>query len=127
MNEEEEEFQRINNMIADSKRKQLESVVGKSPETREQESRQMVAELLKLAAPLVVVGFVTFVWGLFFFPAACAVAGYTRSFMAAINPLVGLDTIKRLGLDYINLLFMGLLLLIASGIIGIILGLISSL
>src|SRR5262249_16938172 len=40
VNEEEENFQRVNKMIADSKRKELESVVGKSAETRAKESEQ---------------------------------------------------------------------------------------
>jgi hypothetical protein len=50
------------------------------------------------------------------------VAGYTRSFVATINPLVGLDTIKRLRSDYIKILVMMLLIAVAfflvSGIIG---------
>ena len=71
--------------------------------------------MMQLAAPLVVIGAITFLWGMFFFPAACAVAGYTRSFMATVNPLVGLDTIKRLGADYGKILLMGFVLLIVSG------------
>jgi hypothetical protein len=66
----------------------------------------------------VVIGAICFLWGLFYFPAACAVAGYTRSFTAAINPLVGLDTIKRLGGTYFKILLMGLVLIIASSIVG---------
>jgi len=125
IDEEEENFQRVNKMIAESKQKELESVVGKSPETKERESAAFLAGLLKLAAPIMVIGFITFLWGALFFPAACMVAGYTRSFVATINPLVGLDTIKRLGFDYVKILSMGSLLLIAfvviSGIFGAIL------
>jgi hypothetical protein len=113
--EEDENVQRINKMISDSKRKELEAVVGKTAETREKESSAFFAGLLKLAAPIVVVGFITLLWGMFFFPAACTVAGYTRSFGATINPLVGLDTIKRLGFDYVKVLFMAMALFIAFG------------
>lgn len=113
INQEEENFDQINKMIADSKRKELESVVGKSAETREKETSAFFNGLLKLAAPIVVAGFIALLWGLFFFPAACTVAGYTKSFTATVNPLIGLDTIKRLGLDYIKILMMSLLLLIA--------------
>ena len=74
--------------------------------------------MLRLAAPLVVIGAIAFLWGLFFFPAAAAVAGYTRSFSATVNPLVGLDTIKRLGVDYVKILLMGFVLLIAWGSAG---------
>jgi len=122
IDQEEENFRRVNNMIAESKKKELESVVGKSPETRERESAAFVAGLLKLAAPIMVIGLITFLWGLFFFPAACMVAGYTRSFVATINPLVGLDTIKRMGSDYVKILFMMLLLGIAFVIVSVIIG-----
>lgn len=39
-------------------------------------------------------------WGIFYYPMALAVAGYTQSFGSVINPLVGLDTIKRMGATY---------------------------
>jgi hypothetical protein len=122
----EEEVQRVNKMIAENKRQELESVLGKSPETRERESAAMVAGFLKLAAPIVVIGFVTFIWGLFYFPAACIVAGYTRSFTAAINPLVGLDTIKRLGADYFKIFLMELLILGAFIAVGTVVSIVLS-
>ena len=119
--QQEEKILEINKFIAENKRKELESVVGKTSETRERESAAFFYGMLKLAAPLVVVGFITFLWGLFFFPAVCSVAGYTRSFMATVNPLVGLDTIKRLGLDYAKILLMGLILLMAFVIVSMLL------
>ena len=105
---------------------QLESVVGKAPETEAVEEAAMIRAFLNLAAPLVVIGAITFLWGLFFFPAACAVAGYTRLFTATINPLVGLDTIKRLGFDYVKILFMAFVLLVASVIFSVILAVVFS-
>ena len=113
-------------MAQESRRKELESVLGKTKETQEKEFNSFTSNLLRLAAPLVVVGAITFLWGLFFFPAACAVAGYTRSFMATVNPLVGLDTIKRLGADYVKILLMGFVLLLVSGIFGVFFGLLFS-
>jgi hypothetical protein len=106
----------------ESRKKSLESAIGKMPETQQQEDAAMIKAFLGLAAPLVVVGFITFVWGLIFFPASCAVAGYSRSFVATINPLIGLDTMKRLGVDYIKILAMGFVLLVSSLIVGGILG-----
>jgi hypothetical protein len=122
INDEEAEFAELNEMIQQSRKQQLESVVGKSPETERQEFAQMVQGFLSLAAPLVVIGFLTFLWGVFYLPAACAVAGYTRSFTATINPLVGLDTIKRLGFDYVKILLMGISIVIISGVLGLIIG-----
>lgn len=106
----------------ESRKKSLESAIGKMPETHEQEDAAMIKAFLGLAAPLVVIGFITFIWGLIFFPASCAVAGYSRSFVATINPLIGLDTIKRLGVDYIKILAMGFVLLVFSLVVGVILG-----
>lgn len=102
----------------ESRKKSLESAIGKSTGTDALEEREMIQAFLGLAAPLVVIGFITFVWGLIFFPASCAVAGYSRSFVATINPLVGLDTMKRLGVNYIKILAMGFCLLIASVLVN---------
>ena len=41
-----------------------------------------------------------FAWKLFYGPAALAVAGVSQSFLQTLNPLVGLDTIRRLGSVY---------------------------
>lgn len=116
--------QEADELINRTRKAQLESTFGKTPETQQAEFEQMVKGFLTLAAPLVILAAITLIWGLFYFPAACAVAGYTRSFFATINPLVGLDTIRRLGLDYVKILFMGFLLLIASGFVGAVLGMI---
>jgi len=72
----------------------------------------------------VVIGFITLIWGLLFFPAVCAVAGYSKSFTATINPMVGLDTIKRLGVDYLKLLGFCGLMFIASLLVSFVLALI---
>ncbi|MDQ3181519.1 MAG: hypothetical protein M3Q33_13490, partial [Acidobacteriota bacterium] len=65
-------------------------------------------------------------WGLFYFPVACAVAGYTRSITAVINPAVGLDAIKHLGFDYVKILLMCLVLAVFTFIVSLILGIIFS-
>ncbi len=108
-------------LINRTRKAQLESTIGKSPETQRAEFEQMVKGFVTLAAPLVVLAAISLIWGLFYFPAACAVAGYTRSFFSTLNPLVGLDTIRRLGFDYFKILFMGFLLLAAAVMIGAVL------
>ena len=110
----------------DSRRQSLEAALGETPETKAKENEALVQSFLALAAPLVVIGAILFLWGLFYFPVACAVAGYTRSFTTTINPLVGLDTIKRLGGTYVKILLMGAALLVAWMIAGIFLGAIFS-
>ncbi|HEX6124412.1 MAG TPA: hypothetical protein VFZ23_03490 [Pyrinomonadaceae bacterium] len=111
-------------MAQKSRAQSLEAAFGKSPDTEAKEKEAMLQGFLNLAAPLVVIGAIFFLWGVFYFPVACAVAGYTRSFTATINPVVGLDTIKRLGGTYFKILLMGLALVIASGIVSVVTGVI---
>ena len=63
-------------------------------------------------------------WGVFYYPMALTVAGYTQSFGAVINPLVGLDTIRRMGITYFKAFAMVILVqviaLVVAGIVGII-------
>lgn len=117
-NEEEAEFERLSNMIQETRKAQLESAVGKSTETIASEQEAMVSKILGYGAFVLLLGGVFLLWGLFYFPAACAVAGYTRSFAATLNPTVGLDTIKRLGFDYIKILAMCFVLIVVSAMIG---------
>lgn len=104
-------------MAQQHRQAQLESVIGPSPETRDAQFQEFLSGFLQLAAPLVVVLMLTFLWGLLLYPAACAVAGYTRSFAATINPGTALNTIRHLGFDYVKLLLFGLILSIFSGIV----------
>lgn len=116
----------LEKLIQESRRSQLESVVGKAPDTVANERAAMFKQILGYGALLLIAGGLCLLWGLFYFPAACAVASYTRSFGATLNPAVGLDTIRRLGLDYVKILLMGLCLAIASGMIGGVLGIVLS-
>ncbi|HMT09622.1 MAG TPA: hypothetical protein PKA82_16595, partial [Pyrinomonadaceae bacterium] len=116
--DEEKEFENIQQMIAESRKQNLESTIGKAPDTKAAEQKAMLQSLLSKGLVLLLLLAVTFLWGIFYYPAACAVAGYTRSFMAAINPLVGLDTIKRLGGTYVLILIMSLLLVVATAFVG---------
>jgi hypothetical protein len=122
----EEDVRRANDLINDYRKKQAESIVGKAPETQRAERDQMIQGFMKTAVPILILTLIGFLWGIFYFPAACCVAGYTRSFVATMNPSIGWETIKLLGWDYVKLWFMGLVILIASGIVGLILGLVFS-
>ena len=119
--EEERRFQDLNNKIADARKAQLEGAIGKTPETQAAEQKAMLTKILGYGAVFLLVAGLCLLWGLFYLPAACCVAGYTRSFAATLNPTVGLDTIKRLGGDYAKLLAMGLVILIVSGMVSFIL------
>jgi hypothetical protein len=57
-------------------------------------------------------------WGVFYYPMALTVAGYTQSFMSVLNPLVGLDTIRRMRSTYFKAFGMVLLVQFAAFIVG---------
>jgi hypothetical protein len=65
------------------------------------------------------------VWGIFYGPMALAVAGYTEDFGSVINPLIGLDTIRRMGITYFKAFGMVILIqvagLVIAGIVAVIL------
>lgn len=122
--DEEAEFMKLNELASDYRKQQLESVVGQTPESADENFRAGVMQFIRVAGAFILLAGLALLWGLFYFPAACAVAGYTRSFTATINPLVGLDTIRHLGLDYVKILLMLLLISIMSGVIGAVLGLV---
>jgi hypothetical protein len=49
---------------------------------------------------------VALLWGFFYYPMALTVAGYTEDFWAVVNPLVGFDTIRRMGWNYAKVFLM---------------------
>ena len=58
------------------------------------------------------------VWAVFYYPMALTVAGYTQSFWSVVNPLVGLDTIRRMGTTYFKAFGMVLLIQFTGAIVG---------
>jgi hypothetical protein len=65
-------------------------------------------------------------WGVFYYPMALTVAGYTQSFGSVINPLVGLDTIRRMRGTYFKAFGMVLLLQIVGLIASVIVAIVTS-
>lgn len=113
----EADFDRINQLIQQQRKAQLESAVGKTPDTVAAERADMIKKIIGYGFVFLLMFGLSVLWGVFYYPAACAVAGYTQSFGATVNPLVGLDTIRRLGLDYVKILLMLLIIGVMSGFI----------
>lgn len=107
----------IESFINESRKSNLDSVIGKAPETVANERAELVKQLVGTGMLFVIAGGLCLLWAIFYFPAACAVAGYTRSVAATLNPTVGLDTIRRLGFDYLQILFFFVVLVLASAAI----------
>lgn len=122
----EDSVMQAQDIITKTQKSQAESVVGKHPDEEKAAYTQMGKDLLNKAAMIAIPIALAFLWGLFYFPAACAVAGYTRSFTATLNPFVGLDTIRRLGFSYVKILLMCLLILFLTGAISVLLAVVFS-
>ena len=76
---------------------------------------------LGAGAVIAVLLLVFLAWGIFYYPMALTVAGYTQSFGAVINPLVGLDTIRLMGTTYFKAFAMVIVVQVVSlGIGGLI-------
>lgn len=65
-------------------------------------------------------------WALFYYPMALTVAGYTQSFGSVLNPLVGLDTIRRMGLTYFKGFGMVVVVQIVALVVSVIVSMITS-
>jgi hypothetical protein len=59
-----------------------------------------LSAFLTASIPLVLLIVIGALWGIFYYPMALTIAGYTQDFLATINPLVGIDTMKRMGGTY---------------------------
>ncbi len=116
--QEETEMLGMNDLVNNYRKSQLESTIGKTAETEQKEFRAMASQFLELPGLYLFLVAGALLWGAFYFPAACAVAGYTQSFRSTVNPALGIDTIKHLGSDYSKILLMFLILSVMSGVIA---------
>ncbi len=80
--------------------------------------------LLGISGAIIGLFLLTLGWAFFYYPMALAVAGYTEDFKSVINPLVGLDTMRRMGWTYVKAFFMylgvqgvGIILAVITGIL----------
>ena len=81
---------------------------------------------LAASVPIVLLLLLFLAWGVFYYPMALTVAGYTQSFGSVINPLVGLDTIRRMRSTYFKAFGMVLVVQLVSMVVGIIVAIITS-
>jgi hypothetical protein len=65
-------------------------------------------------------------WGVFYYPMALAVAGYTQSIGSVINPMVGLDTIRRMGVTYFKAFGMVLIIQVVGLILAVVVAVITA-
>lgn len=78
------------------------------------------ASFLRMGLLLLPFFLLSVAWGFFYYPMALTVAGYTEHFGSVVNPLVGLDTIKRMRGTYFKAFGMVALIRIAGLVTSII-------
>ncbi len=80
-----------------------------------------------LGASTIGILFLLFIgWAIFYYPMALTVAGYTQSLGSVLNPLVGLDTIRRMGATYFKGFGMVIVIQVVAFVIGTIVSVITS-
>lgn len=74
----------------------------------------LASKLLAQPGIYFLLGLLALAWAGFYYPMALLVAGWTESFKSIINPLVGIDTIRHMGLNYFKAFAMYLAVYVAS-------------
>jgi hypothetical protein len=74
----------------------------------------LVRALFARPGLVILLALVALAWAVFYHPMALLVAGWTESFKATINPLVGLDTMRHMGANYFKAFAMYLVVQVAS-------------
>ena len=108
------------------------SIISKEAERSKKELNDPAADFralmnyVYLPVGLVVLLLLSLSWAIFYGPMALCVAGYTQHFGSVINPLVGLDTIRRMGFTYIKAFGMVLLLQIVALVVSVIVAIVTA-
>jgi len=71
-----------------------------TPPSQADSMMEIARPLLNSTGLVTALGMLSLGWALVYYPMALAVAGYSEDFWSVINPMVGLDTIRRMGLVY---------------------------
>jgi hypothetical protein len=65
-------------------------------------------------------------WAAFYYPMALLIAGWTESFKSILNPLVGLDTMRHMGLNYFKAFAMYVAVQMAGFVVNVVVGFVTS-
>jgi hypothetical protein len=98
-------------------------VDAKTPKTGSSIYMTLASQFVHMPAWILGLLFVALLWAIAYYPMALAVAGYSEDFGSILNPMVGLDTMRRMGGVYVKVFGM---YLIVQGI-GVVLSIVVSL
>jgi ABC-type multidrug transport system fused ATPase/permease subunit len=104
-----------------------------APQSADEMQKEMVESVMKKVGPrlfpLALGLLIALLWGAFYFPTALAVAGYTESIGATLNPLVGFGMMRQMGANYFKasggyalLTIVAFAIYIAVGVVSMIIG-----
>ncbi len=125
-NEKNNELEQLRKSVTQSRNEKYKTLVSEKITDEENKYGIIGTILLQANVWILLIMGILLIGGLFYFPVACAVAGYTRSITAVINPAIGLDTIKHLRSDYFKILLAGIFFIIFSTSVNLILSVIFS-
>ena len=107
--------------------KQIEQQSAKArPQEEESTLLTVFRELMAQAGLIVLLALLSLAWAVFYHPMALLVAGWTESFKSTINPLVGLDTMRHMGLNYFKAFLMYLAVQAAGLVIQVVVALVTA-
>lgn len=85
---------------------------------------RFITTILRMGLVLLPFFLLSVAWAIFYYPMALTVAGYTEQFGSVINPMVGLDTIRRMRGTYFKAFGMVILIQVAGFIVAAVVGII---
>jgi hypothetical protein len=85
-----------------------------------------VRQLMAHPGLIFLLALLSFAWAIFYHPVALIVAGWTDSFKSTINPLVGLDTIRHLGVNYLKAFLMYVAVQVVGFVIQVVVALVTA-
>jgi hypothetical protein len=86
----------------------------------------VVKQLMARPGLILLLGVLAIGWAIFYHPMALLVAGWTESLKSVLNPLVGLDTMRHMGLTYGKAFLMYLAVQAAGLVVGLIVAIVTS-
>lgn len=117
--------QRVQDIAKNSPTMSLVEDGEEQPKSQDEIFAETFAKSAGKIVPLILALLVAGVWGLFYFPTALAVAGYTGSIGSTLNPLAGFGMMREMGGNYLKafgtyllLLVVGFLLLIVVSVVA---------
>ncbi|HYH86603.1 MAG TPA: hypothetical protein VEX60_14215 [Pyrinomonadaceae bacterium] len=97
-----------------------------SAEQNDDTMLSVVRQLVSRPGLILVLALLSIGWAIMYHPMALLVAGWTESFKSVINPLVGLDTMRHMGMNYGKAFLMYLAVQTASLVVGVVVAIVTS-